>query len=292
MKAARHPGPWAGDLALRSGEGWRQVLIGRIWVDSVDFTQALDEIERLVDSGEGGSVYTPNVDHVVTAETDAGFREAYAAASLSLADGKPLLWASRLLGAPLPAKISGSDLISPLLQRAAARNWSVYFLGGAPGVAAEAAEILRRDLGLIIAGVDAPRISLEPRADGVDPVAERIRAARPDLLLVALGAPKQELWIHRNRERLHPAVALGIGASLDFVTGRVRRAPRWMSEAGLEWLFRLAQEPRRMAGRYLLKDPKFAWILARGAAGPRSRRVRERPPRPAPAAGPRDSIAG
>jgi N-acetylglucosaminyldiphosphoundecaprenol N-acetyl-beta-D-mannosaminyltransferase len=264
-----------------------QLLIGQIWIDSVDFPEALGHICWMVESGQGGSVFTPNVDHVVTAETDARFREAYAATSLSLADGKPLLWASRLLGSPLPAKVSGSDLVWPLMEQAAARRWRVYLLGGAPGVAAEAAEVLRRDLGVIVVGVDASRVSLEPPADGVDPVADRVRAAHPDLLLVALGAPKQELWIHRNRERIGPAVALGIGASLDFVAGRVRRAPRWMSEAGLEWTFRLAQEPRRMAVRYLWKDPRFLLILAREIAGPRARRVRVRPPRIAPAGGAR-----
>jgi N-acetylglucosaminyldiphosphoundecaprenol N-acetyl-beta-D-mannosaminyltransferase len=259
------------------GPGLRQLLIGRIWVDSVSFAGALERIAWLVDSGQGGSVFTPNVDHVVTAETDARFREAHAVASLSLADGKPLLWASRLLGSPLPAKVSGSDLVWPLMEQAAARRWRVYLLGGAPGVADEAAEVLRRKLGVVIVGVDASHVSLEPPVDGVDPVADRVKAARPNLLLVALGAPKQEIWIHRNRERIGPAVALGIGASLDFVTGRVRRAPRWMSEAGLEWLVRLAQEPRRMAVRYLWKDPRFALILAREIAGPRSLRVRDRP---------------
>jgi N-acetylglucosaminyldiphosphoundecaprenol N-acetyl-beta-D-mannosaminyltransferase len=255
----------------------RQILIGRVWVDVVRFDESLDEIEELVRRGAGGSVFTANVDHIVTADSDARFREAYDAASLSLADGKPLLWASRLLGLPLPAKVSGSDLVWPLMERAAKRSWRVYLLGGAPGVADAAAEILHRRLGVVIAGVDAPRVSLDRWSDGVDPVAERVRAARPDLLLVALGAPKQEIWIHRNMKHLRPTVALGIGASLDFVTGRLRRAPRWMSEAGLEWLFRLGQEPRRMAVRYLWKDPKFVSILARSAAGPRSRRIRERP---------------
>jgi N-acetylglucosaminyldiphosphoundecaprenol N-acetyl-beta-D-mannosaminyltransferase len=266
-------------MSVVSPPALTQLLIGRIWVDSVGFAEALERIAWLVDSGQGGSVFTPNVDHVVTAETDARFREAHDVASLSLADGKPLLWASRLLGAPLPAKVSGSDLVWPLMEQAAARSWRVYLLGGAPGVADEAAEVLRRKLGVVIVGVDSSHVSLEPPVDGVDPVADRVKAARPDLLLVALGAPKQEIWIHRNRERIGPAVALGIGATLDFVTGRVRRAPRWMSEAGLEWLFRLAQEPRRMAVRYLWKDPRFALILARGAAGPRSRRVRVRPTR-------------
>lgn len=270
----------------------RQVLIGRIWVDVVRFWEALDDIEGLVRSGTGGSVFTPNVDHVVTAETDARFRAAYDRASLSLADGKPIVWASHLLGEPLPAKVSGSDLVLPLMERAATHGWRVYLLGGAPGVAVQAAEMLQRRPGVTIAGVDAPHVSLDAPADGVDPVAERVRAARPDLVLVALGAPKQELWIHRNLERIRPAVAIGIGASLDFVTGRVRRAPRWMSEMGLEWVFRFAQDPRRLAARYFWKDPRFALILAREAIRPRSHRVRARPTGGVPRSGKEDTLAG
>jgi len=119
--------------------GRARVRFGNLWVDALSFPEALAEIERLVDGGLGASVFTPNVDHVVTAEDDEAFREAYAAASLSLADGQPLIWASRLLGAPLPAKISGSDLVLPLMELAARRRWRVYLLGGGSGVAAAAA---------------------------------------------------------------------------------------------------------------------------------------------------------
>lgn len=239
--------------------------LGRVWIDALTFAAALEQIERLVAAGEGGSVFTPNVDHVVTAEDDEEFRRAYDAASLSLADGQPLIWASRLLGTPLPEKVSGSDLVWPLVQRAASRGWRVYLLGGAPGVAAAAARRMETELGVCVAGVDVPEIDVaSPDPAGVA-AAERVRAARPHLVLVALGAPKQERWIHRNLERMRPSVVLGVGAALDFVAGRVRRAPRWMSRAGLEWLHRLARGPRRLAKRYLLKDPRILAILARTA---------------------------
>jgi N-acetylglucosaminyldiphosphoundecaprenol N-acetyl-beta-D-mannosaminyltransferase len=231
-----------------------------------------------VDAGNGGCVFTPNVDHVVTAEDDEAFRKAYEDADLVLADGQPLVWASRLLGARLPEKVSGSDLVWPLMEVAAARRWRVYLLGGAPGVAEAAAARFTGQLGVNVVGVDGAHVPLEGTPGEEDPVAERVRRAAPHVVLVALGAPKQERWIHRNAELLRPAVAFGVGASLDFVAGRIRRAPPWMSRAGLEWLHRLAKDPRRLARRYLLKDPRFLFVLARELRTPRALRVREGTP--------------
>lgn len=253
-----------------------QVRFGHIWVDALTFAEALSEIEALVGSRAGGCVFTPNVDHVVTAEDDEAFRLAYARASLSLADGKPLIWCSRLLGAPLPEKISGSDLVWPLMELAAKRGWRVYLLGGAPGSAEAVAERLSRELGVCVAGFDSPHVRVDGAPGEDDEAVQRVRAASPDLVLVALGTPKGERWIHRTLPRLRPAVAIGVGATLDFLAGRIRRAPRWMSHAGLEWLFRLALEPRRLAHRYLVKDPRFLHVLARTAMAPRAQRVRSR----------------
>ncbi len=266
------PAPAAGPAA------GRRVRIGRLWIDALTFPEALREIEALVAAGAGGCVFTPNVDHVVTAEDDGEFRAAYGEASLAFADGQPLVWSSRALGTPLPAKISGSDLAWPLMELAARRRWRVYLLGGGPSVADAAAARLLRDLGVHVVGVDAPAIDLDAPGGEGDAAAERVRMARPDLLLVALGAPKQERWIHRHLQRIRPAVAVAVGAALDFLAGHVRRAPGWMSRAGLEWLYRLAQEPRRLARRYLLKDPRFLPILLRTALSPRSQRVEERGP--------------
>jgi N-acetylglucosaminyldiphosphoundecaprenol N-acetyl-beta-D-mannosaminyltransferase len=239
-----------------------RVRFGTIWVDSLTFAAALDAIEGLVESGQGGAVFTPNVDHVVMAESDAAFREAYANASLSLADGQPLVWASRLLGSPVPERVSGSDLLGPLLARAGERGWRVFLVGGAPGCAKAAAERFVAAYRVQIAGIEDGRIDLAQGAAS-EALIERIREARPHLVLVALGAPKQELWIAARRERIAPAVSLGIGAALDFAAGAVRRAPGWMRRAGLEWLYRLAQEPRRLARRYLWNDPKFLAVLVR-----------------------------
>lgn len=240
-----------------------RLRIGHVDIDVITFTEALDEIERLVVARQGGMVFTPNVDHVVNAESNLAFRNAYRAASLSLVDGQPLVWASRLLGARLPEKISGSDLVMPLLCRASQRGWRVYLLGAGPGIAEKAATLLREQYGVNVAGTDAPMVQIGNWAQNAR-VASAIRIARPDLVLVAFGSPKQELFIHQVASELKPAVFLGVGASLDFMVGATKRAPSWMSRAGLEWLYRLVREPRRMWRRYLVNDLKFFGILLRG----------------------------
>jgi len=184
------------------------------------------------------------------------------------------VWASRLLGAEarLPAKVSGSDLVLPLMERAGQRGWRVYMCGGPPGVAEAAAEAARQRYGVKVVGTESPRMAMVANPED-DAIAERVRKAEAQLLLVGFGAPKQELFITRAGEKLGPAVALGIGASLDFMAGRVPRAPRWMSRSGLEWLYRLGKEPRRLWRRYLVEDPKFLLILLRTLRVPREQRV-------------------
>jgi N-acetylglucosaminyldiphosphoundecaprenol N-acetyl-beta-D-mannosaminyltransferase len=261
-----------------------RLRIGRLWIDAIGFDDALDAIERLVDRGQGGAVFTPNVDHVVKAESNGAFREAYTGVSLSLADGMPLVWVGRLLGCRLPERVAGSDLLVPLMKRAARRKWRVYLLGGKPGSAETAARVLAEEYGVITAGWDDCRIAADGTdVDGHDSAA-RVRAAKPDLILVGLGPPKQELWIHRTAESLRPAVGLGIGAGLDFLAGRHKRAPRWMAKSGLEWAFRLAQEPRRLWRRYLVESPRFAAIVLATRLSPRSTRVQE--PQPSSRNGP------
>jgi N-acetylglucosaminyldiphosphoundecaprenol N-acetyl-beta-D-mannosaminyltransferase len=203
-----------------------RIRIGKIWIDQLTLADALDSIETLVDAGRGGAVFTPNTDHLVTAEDDAALREAYASADLSLVDGMPVVWASRLLGTPLPERVSGSDLAPRLLERAARRGLRVYLFGAGPGVAEKAGERLRAD-GVVVAGTASPFVGLTAQPDE-DEVVAQIRAARPHLVLVALGSPKQERFIHRRSRELAPAVCIGVGATLDFLAGTMRRAPAWM----------------------------------------------------------------
>ncbi len=242
----------------------RELRLGRVQVHAVSMNQTLDLIAERVASGVPGYVLTPNVDHVVMAQRDDSLAAAYRHTFLSLADGMPVVWASKLLGQPLPEKVSGSDLVLPLLQRAARDNWSVYFLGGRPGSCEALVRRLKTELpNLRVVGVDSPQLNASA-ADGQSQHAfQRVQQARPNLLLVGLGCPKQELWLHRFAPRLPGTVSLGIGASIDFLAGVVTRAPAWMSRNGLEWLYRLIQEPRRMWRRYLVRDPAFLWIVAR-----------------------------
>ncbi len=241
-----------------------RVPFGRIHAHAVTFDGAVSEIVELCRAGAGGIVVTPNVDHVVIAEHDDALVAAYDGAALSLADGKPLIWLSRAMGSPLPAKVSGSDLALPLCARAAREGLSVFLLGAKDGVGARAAEVLERACpGLVVAGVLSPPLGFDkdPAADAA--VVRAVRDAKPALVLVALGAPRQELWMHAHKAELAPAVLLGVGGTLDFLAGEVKRAPSWMSDNGLEWLYRLAQQPRRMAGRYLVRDRAFAGIALR-----------------------------
>jgi N-acetylglucosaminyldiphosphoundecaprenol N-acetyl-beta-D-mannosaminyltransferase len=250
-----------------------RIQIGRLPIDAVTFTGALDEIERLVQAGAGGTVFTPNVDHIVIAEDDDRFARAYSRVDLSLCDGTPVLWASRLMGRRLPEKVSGSDLVIPLVERASAKGWRVFFLGGMPGIAERAAaELQKRYPGFVVSGTEAPRVDLKADRETRLEIARRVAATRPHIVLVAFGAPKQEIFSDDTRDLLSPAVLVCVGAGIDFVAGAAKRAPRWMSRVGLEWMYRVAHEPRRLAGRYFIRDPRFAGILLRQMLGKKSPR--------------------
>jgi len=231
------------------------------------------QILRGLEEGRGGWVVTINLDHHRRALRDPAYAALCERASLRVADGMLTVFASRLQATPLPGRVAGSDLV-PALARAAARcGRSLYLLGGAPGAAESAREVLQaRNPGLRIAGVGCPEPGFEQDAAEVERIARALEDAAPDVVLVALGSPKQELLIHRLRERLPRAWWLGVGITLSFLSGDVRRAPLWMQAIGLEWLHRLIQEPRRLARRYLVEGVPFAAGLLLGACGERARR--------------------
>lgn len=241
----------------------KRVALGRIYAHALSSREALVEVVSLVERGEGGYIVTPNVDHVVQAEHDDALRAAYREASLSLVDGQPLMWLSRVMGQPFPEKISGSDFVPRLVELAAQRNWRVFFLGAAEGVGAKAADVLRRRHPGLHVTAHSPSFGFDRDPEESAVVLDMVRAERPHLLVLALGCPRQELLMHRWKEALAPTVAIGAGATLDFIAGNVSRAPRWMSNAGLEWLYRLAREPRRLAHRYLVRDPEIVAIAWR-----------------------------
>ena len=200
-------------------------------------------------------IATVNPEFVMAAQTDDDFRRVLRAADLCLPDGVGLLYAARRYGRRLPERVPGSELVYRLAERAAARGWSLYLLGAAPGVAEEAARVfVERFPGLRVAGTYAG----SPTIDENDDLVRRVNESGATLLFVAYGAPKQDKWIDRNKATLSSVrVAVGVGGSLDFVTGRAVRAPRWAQEMGLEWLHRLYKEPWRW--RRMLALPRFAW---------------------------------
>jgi len=235
-----------------------QVEIYGCPVDNLSFEETLD---RLVEIARGTSpkfVVTPNVDHLILLKRDSEFHAAYQDASLRVADGMPLLWAARLLRQPLKDKVSGSDVVPALCARAAQEGLSVYFLGGGPGAAEVAAEgLVEKNPGLEVAGTLCPPFGFHRDPDQNGEVIETVRQANPRILFVALGAPKQELWMHEHREALGVPLSIGIGASIDFEAGVQKRAPRWMQRSGFEWVYRLARDPVRMGKRYLGRDLPF-----------------------------------
>lgn len=227
-------------------------------IDNVNMQEALDAIMQLIDSGRYCYVVTPNVDHLVKLEKDDEFKEVYANADLILADGKPLIWMAKKLKTPLKEKISGSDLFPELCERAAKDNKTMFFLGAAEGVAAKAAENLTaRYSGLKVVGTYSPPKGFEDDEAELEKIFSLVNSAAPDILIVGLGAPKQEKFIYKYRENLKVPVSLGLGASLDFEAGNIKRAPKWMSNHGLEWLYRLFKEPKRMFKRYIVDDMKI-----------------------------------
>jgi N-acetylglucosaminyldiphosphoundecaprenol N-acetyl-beta-D-mannosaminyltransferase len=218
----------------------------------------LDEVE----AGRGGVVVTPNLDHLRRCLTDPHFEALVAEADLVVADGMPLVWASRAQGTPLPERVAGSNLISSLSESAARRGRSVFMLGGAPGTAAGAAKVLQnRFPGLKVAGTYCPPIGFEQNKRIMGELRDVLAASGADIVYVALGSPKQERLIALLRAALPSAWWLGVGNSFSFLCGHVRRAPRWMQRVGLEWLHRLCQEPRRLFRRYIIVGVPFGMRL-------------------------------
>lgn len=240
----------------------------------------LDELA----SGRGGVVVTPNLDHLRRCVRDLHFGAMVAEADLVVADGMPLVWASRIQGTPLPERVAGSNMISSLSAGAAERGRSIFMLGGAEGTAEGAAAILRhRHPHLRIVGTYCPRVGFEKTPSLMAEMVQQLTAAQPDIVFVALGSPKQEQLIAKLRLSLPNAWWLGVGVSFSFLTGHVKRAPMWMQRFGIEWLHRLLQEPRRLFKRYLLVGVPFAARLMSVAAvrGARRRFSTQRPAVPA-----------
>jgi exopolysaccharide biosynthesis WecB/TagA/CpsF family protein len=252
------------------------VLLGAP-VDDVTIAEAVDRIIEMVavgrETGRVHQVATVNVDFLVNAAHDPPLLNLLQRTDLAIPDGMPIVWGSRLIGTPLGERAAGVDLLPALVERAAASSYRVCLFGAAPGIARRAADLLsRRYPGAYVVGLEAPTIAPDGAMD--ESALDEIRAVRPDVVGVALGNPKQEWWIARHGPALGAPVFIGIGGTLDFLTGVTRRAPGWMQRFGLEWLHRAMSEPRRLVGRYARDFVVFvpgllaqAWRGRRRAAG-------------------------
>lgn len=246
-----------------------QVCLHGAHLHAITEDQCIDLILHKLQEGCGGSVITMNLDHLRRVADDPSYLGIHRRASVVTADGMPLIWASRLQGTPLPERVTGSNLIWSLSSAAARYRRSVYLLGGAPGTAEKtAAALTKRFPDLQIAGISSAPFGFESDIQKVDGIIRALDLAKPDIVYVALGSPKQEELIDRWRAMFPATWWLGVGIAFSFAAGQIRRAPLWMQRAGLEWSHRLMQEPRRLAKRYLVRGLPFAVrLLARAALG-------------------------
>ncbi|RMF95097.1 MAG: glycosyltransferase [Candidatus Schekmanbacteria bacterium] len=222
----------------------------------------LDETVKLFFDDRKHMIFPANVESIMLAEKDPFLKEIYNKSTLLLADGMPIIWASKILKRPIVEKISGPDFLPMMLRKFSPLNKSVFFLGGEKGVAERACQNLCKKIkNLKIAGTMHGFF----RKEGVEneTVVKRINSTGASLLVVAFGTPLQEKWIFNNIEKLDIKVAIGVGAAIDFISGEKKRAPRWMSNSGLEWFHRLINEPSRLWRRYLLRDSLFPLLLIR-----------------------------
>ncbi|MCC9605402.1 WecB/TagA/CpsF family glycosyltransferase [Blastopirellula sp. JC732] len=244
----------------------RRVKLFGVEIDALRMPEVVSEIWRQIDSPDSTAQYvvTPNVDHAVLLQEDPGLQSAYAEARWVLADGWPVVWASRFLRQPLPERVAGSDLVPNLFASASEeKKLSVFLLGAAPGVAQRAAaQIEQRWPNVTVCGTYSPPLGFEHDEAENERIIEMINAAAPQLLVIGLGAPKQELWIARHHSKLKIKAAVCAGATIDFLAGEKQRAPRWMQQGGIEWLHRMLVDPRRLVRRYVrdaIVFPTLVW---------------------------------
>lgn len=252
-----------------TGPARQRVELAGVPIDRVTETDAINRILTAVARGHGGWVVTPNVDILRKIAHDASLRSLVASADLVLADGMPVVWASRLLRSPVPERVAGSTLLWSLSEAAARAGASVFLLGGNPGVAERASQVLSSVVPTLrVSGHHCPPIGFERSQAELQRIIDEIGAARPAIAFCGFGFPKQEWLIVRLRECFPNTWFIGVGIALSFVAGDVPRCPPWMQSLGLEWLHRLSREPKRLFRRYVVDDIPFAvTLLIRSALG-------------------------
>ena len=230
-------------------------------IDNLTMAETLHEIDKLIQKKNCSYVVTPNVDHIVRLEKDVELQKVYKNASLILTDGKPLIWISKWYKTPIKEKISGSDLFPKVCELAANKNYTMYLLGAAEGVADTAAKnLMKKYPGLNVVGTYSPPFGFEKNEQEMNKIKTQIQEVHPDILMVGLGCPKQEKFMYYHCKELGVPISFGLGASIDFEAGNIKRAPKWMSNHGLEWLYRFSKEPKRLFKRYFVDDLKIIQV--------------------------------
>ena len=231
-------------------------------INNLTMPETIDKIEKMISSKNKSYVVAVNIDVIMKIENDPYLKEIVDNADMVLVDGKPLVWISKMYGRPLKAKISGSDLVPLLCDVAAQKGYSIFIIGGKDGIAEQAQKRLESKLPNIkIVGTYAPPMGFEKDEEELNKINSMISKAKPDLLIACFGCPKQEKWIYENINKYDAKVSICAGATVDFLAGNVKRAPRWMSEHGLEWFYRFLQEPKRMFKRYFVDDVKILKLI-------------------------------
>jgi N-acetylglucosaminyldiphosphoundecaprenol N-acetyl-beta-D-mannosaminyltransferase len=257
-----------------------------VWTWGVPITpmttlQVLDEVDRLIQAGNPSFFITANLNYAMLSSRLPDLPRISRDAAFIVADGMPLLWAARWQKRPLPERVAGSDLIYALCQRAAQRGHRIFLLGAGPGVAELAAQNLTRKYpGLQIVGTLSPPYKDTLSPEEIAQIGAKIQQARTDLLVIALSQPKGERWLHSYYQQWKVPVSTQIGATLDFAAGRIPRAPRWMQQAGLEWVYRFLREPRRLGGRYLANGLFLIRCTLSGHIGPPQKTTTQTPQTP------------
>lgn len=232
------------------------------YVNNVDMRETIAGIESMIKDGGKHYVVAINVDVVMKIEEDAYLKEITDRADMVLVDGKPLVWIAKWHKHPVKAKISGSDLVPILCKVAAKKGHSIFIIGGKDGIADQAKKKLEeKHPGINIVGTYAPPFGFEKDEKEIEKINKMIAEAHPDLLIACFGCPKQEKWIYENYQKYDARVSICAGATVDFLAGNVKRAPKWMSEYGFEWFYRFLQEPKRMFKRYFVDDVRILELV-------------------------------
>ncbi len=239
----------------------KQALLNT-YINNVTMSETIVAIEQMIKSEKKSYVVAINVDVVMKIEKDSYLKEIVDNADMVLVDGKPLVWISELYGKPLKGKISGSDLVPVLCEVSVEKGYKIFIIGGKDGIAQQAKQKLEKKYPNIkIVGTYAPPLGFEKDVKELDKINQMISDVQPDLLIACFGCPKQEKWIYENIGKYDAKVSICAGATVDFLAGNVKRAPRWMSEHGLEWFYRFLQEPKRMFRRYFVDDIKIVGLI-------------------------------